>query len=321
MQYRGPDAGGCTSLLVGCYRLHFEVIDPLVVQDFLGSQLRGAFGPALKRAVCVLPEHPECATCPKRRGCPYPWFFEDIGATLEVEARHHAPPRPFIIGPDVSEGFLPPGAVLGMNLTLIGWANEVLPFVLNAWQEAGRRGLGPRRARLLLREVLQQDPQRDGRLRRIDASDGSLHPLVPKPLRAPPAAPKVRLVLITPLHLKRDGHLVREGQFRFADLHQNLVKRRELLQYFYGAAKGSLQAEAAEAIPDPVIEGRLYWRDWTRWSNRQGTRMKFGGLMGHLVLDGALLGSRWEELWLGQFLHAGNETSFGLGRYVLLPAY
>jgi hypothetical protein len=73
-------------------------------------------------------------------------------------------------------------------------------------------------------------------------------------------------------------------------------------------ADASRLAAAAEQLVD---ERRLQWKDWTRFSSRQGREMTLGGVIGEWTLRGDL-----QELlpwfWLGQWLHVGKETTMGL---------
>ncbi|MDQ3775511.1 MAG: CRISPR system precrRNA processing endoribonuclease RAMP protein Cas6 [Pseudomonadota bacterium] len=60
----------------------------------------------------------------------------------------------------------------------------------------------------------------------------------------------------------------------------------------------------------------LYWDDWSRYSGRQHTWMKFGGLLGEITYRGDLTPFLpW--LALGEWMHIGGKTSFGLGRYTI----
>ena len=58
------------------------------------------------------------------------------------------------------------------------------------------------------------------------------------------------------------------------------------------------------------------WFDWQRYSNRQERAMPLGGVVGRLVLEGDLR-PFWPLLHLGQWLHVGGKTTFGMGRYRL----
>ena len=43
--------------------------------------------------------------------------------------------------------------------------------------------------------------------------------------------------------------------------------------------------------------------------------MQFGGLVGEFTVDGPALPAVWPALWLGQWIHVGKGTAFGLGGY------
>lgn len=43
--------------------------------------------------------------------------------------------------------------------------------------------------------------------------------------------------------------------------------------------------------------------------------MQLGGLLGTVVFESRDLAPFWPYLWLGQWTHAGKNTSMGLGKY------
>jgi CRISPR/Cas system endoribonuclease Cas6 (RAMP superfamily) len=45
--------------------------------------------------------------------------------------------------------------------------------------------------------------------------------------------------------------------------------------------------------------------------------MKLGGLMGILTIPDEAIEAMWPLLWLGQWVHIGKATTFGLGVYRL----
>ncbi len=84
----------------------------------------------------------------------------------------------------------------------------------------------------------------------------------------------------------------------------------------------TLDRSAVHAAIDQVeIEATaLRWVEWTRYSSRQRTHMQLGGLLGQLRLSGPGVAPLWPLIALGQWLHLGKNTSFGLGRYRVTPA-
>ena len=60
----------------------------------------------------------------------------------------------------------------------------------------------------------------------------------------------------------------------------------------------------------------LRWYDWQRYSNRQQRHMHLGGVIGEWTLAG-LAPEHARALQIGQWLHLGKNTTFGLGRYTL----
>jgi CRISPR/Cas system endoribonuclease Cas6 (RAMP superfamily) len=72
--------------------------------------------------------------------------------------------------------------------------------------------------------------------------------------------------------------------------------------------------EGAAAVT--VSERAVTWEDRRRYSARQGRPMTLGGLIGSFAFKGDLEPAL-PFLRLGELLHVGKGTSFGLGRYRL----
>lgn len=63
-----------------------------------------------------------------------------------------------------------------------------------------------------------------------------------------------------------------------------------------------------------TVNKTMVWDDWDRFSGRQKKWMKFGGLLGDVVYEGDLAPFQ-DVLEIGEWLHLGGKTSFGLGKY------
>jgi CRISPR/Cas system endoribonuclease Cas6 (RAMP superfamily) len=125
---------------------------------------------------------------------------------------------------------------------------------------------------------------------------------------------RAKIEFLTPLRLKVRNRYTDSPTF--TDLLEHLVARVEALARYHGPATNGLDgAEAlAAARQVRVAASDLKWHDWERYSARQETRMKLGGVVGRMEVEG-VPDSLWPWLRLGEMIHVGKGTSFGLGRY------
>ncbi len=125
-----------------------------------GSLLRGAFGQALRRTVCVMGPHQPCPTCMLRKQCVYPRLFETL-----IEANESVPrflqglptaPRPYIFESADERRFYEIDENLSFDLILIGQSAELHPFAIFAVAQMAEQGLGARRLPFRLEKVYWQ---------------------------------------------------------------------------------------------------------------------------------------------------------------------
>jgi hypothetical protein len=87
------------SLNLARYELNLSACEACSLPAFLGSTIRGAFGHALKEAVCIMP-HRNCESCMVADRCVYPFLFETAppAGSQQLRGQHNAP-HPFIFTP------------------------------------------------------------------------------------------------------------------------------------------------------------------------------------------------------------------------------
>lgn len=288
---------------------------------FLGSTLRGAFGHAFKEVVCLVRDQ-DCATCMLRARCPYPYVFETLRpAEATWMRRYETVPHPFV--------FLPPpqsptrwtaGDLLHFDFRLFGQAHELLPYCVLAWERMAAEGLGFQRLPFVLQKVEAVQPHLPRPLftagQSLDLS--GLQPFRLSDLPLPEHFAGSHLALITPLRLQKEGRML-QAELPFKPLVASLLRRLSMLHYFHHGQQLALDfgALTAAAASVPPLQGELRWQSLQRWSNRQQQKMQLGGLQGQVTLPEAAE-PFGPLLWLGQFLLAGKNTSFGLGQYRLL---
>lgn len=298
------------------YRFEAEALAPISLPAYPGSVWRGLLGSSLRRTACVSSQS-ACSGCLLQRACPYFVFFK----TAEDESGHGTDTsHPFVL--DAFTGgstSVAPGEPLGVGMTLIGDANRYLPHLVHAMNSAGASGIGRGRGRYRLVRVLQE-----ATLSRADwnpiytEGDRVLSPFEPGPVPLPDCPTEARVQLVTPLRIKRRGRFVGPREFVAADFLRNLCRRLDRLAEEFGGIEGRFYRLHREGLARlPPGEADVRWLDWTRYSARQGTRMQLGGLVGTLTLPQAAVVDMWPLLWLGQWVHVGKATTFGLGAYRL----
>ncbi len=305
-------------------RLTLRAEEPADLPPYQGSMLRGAFGHALRRMVCAMGPEQACSTCMLRRTCFYTRIFEPY---VEGEP----PPflrgidqavRPYVFEPQVSDGPVAPGETVGFDLLLFGQAVELQAYAVLAVERMAQAGLGAHRARFRLARV--EAPGGGAVPPRTLFEEGA--PLSFQPARAslpePESHPAERYTLRfeTPLRLKVRDRLAEQPGFR--DLVFNMLRRTLELAHFHvpGAEiDWSFRPFLEQTAAVRVAGADLVWHDWERWSNRQRTAMKLGGVVGSLRLEGDLK-PFLPLLRTAEVVHIGKSTTFGLGKVCVKPA-
>lgn len=284
---------------------------------YSGSMLRGSFGHALRRIVCMTGQR-DCTDCPLVATCPYTQVFEPTAAPA---APRHATLVPYVVEPPPpGRAVVAAGEHFSFHMVLFGPALAQLPVVIFAWQRALERGLGRERNRSMLRRVVLENavgdelPVYGDELTRVVEHEVGVQ--VPQAVRT---LREARLVFTTPTRLLRRGQPVQASECRARDVLETLARRQRAVAAFAGIV---LQAPDPRAIGETAdaleFMQRFRWTDWQRWSSRQQQEMHLGGFTGECTLRGDLAPFA-ELLYLGQWLHLGKNTTFGMGRYVLEP--
>ncbi|WP_058558228.1 CRISPR system precrRNA processing endoribonuclease RAMP protein Cas6 [Thiohalocapsa sp. ML1] len=311
---------------VALFRFAVTATTPIELPPYTGSMWRGALATAFRQSVCV-PRVPSCAGCLITDFCAFFRFFEDGAPADQPPARFHDTSRPYVLNLlEPGNRTAQPGEPLAVGLTLIGDSIDFLPYWIYAFQRAGELGLGRGRGHDRGQFELTQVAQETALGSDVWSplwQPGAEHCALLEPaavvLPAPPAAAVIELP--TPLRIKRRGDWVDAASFTAAEFLYHLCQRLDRLDALFGAADAPAcywerHRECIQALPPAAAE--LHWHDWTRYSSRQQQHMKLGGLMGRFRVPDAALPELWPLLWLGQYVHIGKNTSFGLGAYRVL---
>jgi hypothetical protein len=324
------------------YRFFLKAKDPLYLPEYKGSALRGGFGYAFKKVVCAL-KNKECPDCLLKEKCIYSYVFETPPpADTRIMRKYPSAPHPFVLLPPLEDDrTYEPGEKLEFQLTLIGKAIDYLPYFIYTFEELGKMGLGKGRGKFSLEEVKRIGERTrvkgegarsatgerckekgEGResiysgkekiLRQLPAPLSSdLSPLIYHP------TPSLHLLFLTPTRLKFEGELTSDLKFHI--FFRNLLRRISLLSYFHCEKELDVDYRGLirEAEGIATKKTNLCWYDWERYSTRQEEKMKLGGFLGRIEFSGDLR-PFWPYVLLGEFIHVGKGSSFGLGKYEIL---
>jgi len=290
---------------------------------FKGSLLRGTFGNALRKTVCVMGPKQPCAECFLNRQCVNTKIFETF--IFEEPPRFlrglNTAPKPFILFcPDERREYKPDES-LQFEMTLVGKSIEQHPFVIFAIQKMAERGLGSRRHKFHLQDVLYLTPQGDWQ----QLYDGNTQKLTAaaEPSYIPPKSPeksieKLTIEFVSPTRLKVERELSMEFDFR--QLLFRMLRRTLELAHFY-APQEKINWEfhilLVSANTIEMAEVNLEWKELNRYSSRQKAEMYMGGFLGNITLKGDLF-PFIDVLRATEVLHLGKGTTFGLGKIRLL---
>ena len=293
---------------------------PLYLPLYKGSTIRGGFGHALRRVCCVARKR-DCVDCILRERCIYSLVFETpVPEDAKMMRRYPSAPHPFVIDPPLDgQRLYEPGKILDFRLILIGRAVDYLPYFVYSFHKLGKIGIGRDKGKFLLQKVTSNSLQGDGEVPVYNEEDKVLKsPCAPfawsKIVEQDPPE-SIRISFLTPTRIKYRGRLTKDVEFHV--FFRNLLRRISLLSYFHCGQ--TLNDHGFKELIDRAKGIRttihtLYWNDWERWSARQRTRMKLGGFIGDVTYEGDLR-PFWPYIKLGEYVHVGKGSSFGLGRY------
>ena len=311
------DLGAASPLPVARYRFGVRMQQPLVLPPYAGGLLRGQFGAALRHLDCTVSDG-HCKPCHRYRTCAYPTVFDSPVPSGDPDASVPEIPNPYVIEPPGMETRrVAAGDLLVFHMVLIGGALAHLSLIAAAWRRAFRLGLGRERSVGEL-ESIEWQQQRGPALSVWDPvteriTPHEAHLVIPRF----DTVGRIDISLRTPLRLQQRGTFVDSNQLRPAHLLAAIARRASLLLHFHAGfaytSHMSMCLRDVEALRD---QKALAWWDWTRYSSRQRREMTLGGLLGQWTIEGDI--TRWLPwLWLGERLHAGKNSTFGLGQFEL----
>lgn len=326
--------------------------------NYKGSAFRGGFGYTFKRVVCVIRDKKCDDCLLKQKCIYSYIFETPPPEDAEMLRLYPKVPHPFVIEPPITEKqTFEPGEEFSFHLILIGNAIDYLPYFIYTFTELGKQGIGQGRGKYDLIQVEGIDTG-DNAVQIYNNKTQTLtnhypvihaHQLNSAELAYPVSSPcegedeggvknsvtmsscklgegdsqgenhrnTTTISLLTPMRFRFDGHITDKIEFHV--LIRNLLRRISSLSYFHCGEKFQVDfkglIEKSSAVM--LVKSDIHWYDWKRYSTRQEEWMSLGGVTGAVSYEGDL-SDFMLLLNLGEYVHVGKGTSFGLGKYEIL---
>lgn len=304
------------------YKFILTLLEEGYLPEYKGSTLRGGFGHAFKKVVCLF-RNKNCLDCRLGNTCAYRYVFETMPcsqASLFKKTKYEAVPHPFILEPpETEQTYFARGEEIQFSLILIGKGIKFLPYFVMAFEKLGEIGIGKRKSKFMIKKIMSEDNVIYEKKKKELQVGHRKKIFIPERYEFDNKE-KIDLTIqfLTPARIKHGRDLV--VNLEFFVLITSLLRRTMLLSYFHsGEILPVWDHRAIIKIAKNVIikENKTKWQDWERYSNRQQTRMKLGGIIGNITYRGELK-PFFPLLQAGEILHVGKATSFGLGKYKLI---
>ena len=314
------------------YRLTYTVQEPLRMPRYKGNVFRGRFGYILRDITCV-GDAQQCEKhCEFPERCVYSKCFETPVPDESPMLRGQPfAPHPFVLEPPYTGQLeYAPDDTFTCNLTLIGEAINVLPWMVFTFYRMGEQRIGLRnqRGKCRLEKVESLPVRTDVPSQTIFTSEtemltdeGFILGLEDVMHAVPDITDTIDLEFLTPTSIKVNGKWT--SNLTFEHLIRNLLRRIRFLNYFHCGedldAEVDVHALLEAACPVKDVP-RLQWLRRDRYSHRAEASVPMSGFVGSVRFEGELT-PFLPFICLGEYLHIGHHTAFGYGQYRLRTAY
>ncbi|MGX3012226.1 CRISPR system precrRNA processing endoribonuclease RAMP protein Cas6 [Helicobacter sp. 23-1044] len=262
--------------------------DEFIPPFFIGSQIRGALGYALKSVVCTKDDG-KCESCQSAESCAFFDFYERKNTyhNFCLDFKLGAPRYDF-------------------NIYLFESAIQNAPVILASLHKMlCEIGLNINGAREIFKDIVIFVNDKF-----CFCNDDIKMPLdFRTQLNIDNFTPRAKITFTTPLRIKKNNIFVRDNALSLHDIFSSLHKRKLAI---FGKNSESLHESSAKLISINLKYTELYRK------SRHHNTMNLGGLMGDILID-SLDKQSYTLLKIGELIGLGKQCSFGLGRFTLQP--
>ena len=273
-----------------------KALRPLHWPHFAGGRLRGAFGRALRQASCITLAE-DCQGCKLRSSCAYGQVFDPAKANKVLHPSFQDGIPAYVMQPPaLGAQDMQPGDERQFSLLLLPPAAAHLSLLQH-----------------ILREVVEKHLFNPG--------DCTLHDIEVQAVGVPLqrlVKHQIALQWLSPLRLQNQGQPMTRGQQLDPRTLVQAAWRRQLQYRQLSGQTATAVEPLLQAADQCLLDTRqLQWHAISRYSTRKNLYLPLDGLLGTAILTGpaAALQNLLPLLEMGELLHIGKATVFGLGRF------
>jgi len=301
-------------LPIAKYKLVLQLKQEIVFSNFKGAVFRKGFGYALKKICCVVKKG-SCKICFHKSKCVYNLLFEEKINNKEYRMLGFSePPRPFVVEPPVDEKKVyKSGETFEIYILIFGNSIQFLPYLVLTFNELGKNGIGETKAKyeLLTVTTIDNKPIYDIHTQTFYNYDSTIKISFDdiKEIN------EIKIKFLTPTRIKTVGKTM---DITFQTLIKSLIRRLTGLLLFYTDKK--LECNFDEIINESEkisIKSSNLKRVEIERLTQQKNIVKLSGVTGEIIYQGELT-KFYPLLKIGEYIHIGRNTTFGLGKYEIV---
>lgn len=270
--------------------------------------LRSVYGYQLRRMHCVT-HNTECTACVFKKTCAYARVFETVidKDTPVLPGRDKAS-HPFRIIADARPGTTVQS--LTARFQFFGPGIDYIPHTIFALREAGKTGLFHSRTPYSLQVfTIHEIPIEHDDTIELDAIPHKTSTITADTAHLHKIC---TITCKTPLRFRHNGK--HSDDFLASDFFTACLRRVQTLAGLYGTAQTSnTNTHVTKDIQAIITNRELRWIDYNRYSVRQQTALKLGGVVGSFTVSGSAPAYIWQALETCSHIGTGKNTSFGFG--------
>ena len=301
-------------------KLHFlaRFTEDTILPKYKASGLRGGMGEMLLRSNCIRDR--KCDFCDFESECIVRRTMYSKFDTVKPAFITTGDSSGYVLSCENYETEFEAGDTLPFQLTLFGKTIVYFNLYMQALFALGQQGLGKNRGHFEIVSVTNSEKVpilKDGRnLYMENYRVCTVKDYVEYRMKNSGLVGHTKAVMKfqSPLALKYNGEMLED--FAMIPVIESVMRRIFILDCFENHDLPMLSCPE-ELIPR-ITESFVRRVSVPRYSSRQDTKMVFDGINGEAVIE-ELSDEILPVLFAGEILHIGKNTSFGFGRYRLLP--